>query len=88
MANEAKKKILIYLLLAFALSAVFYWLILVGAKGKSGELLIFGLMWCPGVAALATRLAARHGSLLYRRRLCLLAPPWGAAATGTPSGRR
>ena len=53
MANEAKKKILIYLLLAFALSAVFYWLILVGAKGKSGELLIFGLMWCPGVAALA-----------------------------------
>jgi uncharacterized protein len=70
MPNDAKKKILTYLLLAFALSSVFYWLILVGAKGKSGELLVFGLMWCPGVAAIATRLA-------YQRNLRGMGWGWG-----------
>jgi CAAX protease family protein len=71
MANDAKKKILTYLLLAFGLSSVFYWLIL-GANGKSGELLVFGLMWCPGVAALATRLA-------YQRNLRGMGWGWGRA---------
>ena len=54
MEDAAKKKILTYLVLAFALSSIFYWLILSGRKGQG--LLILGLMWCPGVAALATRL--------------------------------
>jgi membrane protease YdiL (CAAX protease family) len=56
MTDDAKKKILTYLLLAFALSSIFYYLILAPNHGKLGNLLVMGLMWCPGVAALATRL--------------------------------
>lgn len=56
MTDDAKKKVLTYLLLAFAPSAVFYYLILAPSHGKLGNLLVLGLMWCPGVAALATRL--------------------------------
>jgi CAAX protease family protein len=56
MERDAKKKILTYLLLAFALSSIFYYLILSPGHGKVGNLLVLGLMWCPGVAGLATRL--------------------------------
>jgi membrane protease YdiL (CAAX protease family) len=68
MADAAKKKILTYLVLAFALSSIFYWLILSGRKG--GGLLILGLMWCPGVAALATR-------LFYQKDLRGMGWGWG-----------
>src|SRR5882672_10684584 len=53
MDHDAKKKILTYLFLALALSSIFYYLILSPGKGKMG-MLVLGLMWCPGIAALAT----------------------------------
>lgn len=70
MTDDAKKKILTYLLLAFALSSVFYYLILAPNHGKVGNLLIMGLMWCPGVAALATR-------LIYQGNLRGIGWGWG-----------
>jgi CAAX protease family protein len=70
MTDGAKKKILTYLLLAFALSAVFYYLILAPNHGKLGNLLVMGLMWCPGVAALATR-------LIYQGNLRGIGWGWG-----------
>ena len=68
MENQAKKKILTYLLLTFSLSSIFYGLILSGRKGSG--LLILGLMWCPGVAALATQ-------LLYEKSLRGMGWRWG-----------
>lgn len=70
MDHDAKKKILTYLLLAFALSSIFYYLILSPGKGKVGNLLVMGLMWCPGVAGLATR-------LIYQGNLRGIGWGWG-----------
>jgi membrane protease YdiL (CAAX protease family) len=53
----AKRKILTYLVLAFGLSSIFYGLIIsAGGLNARGGLYVLGLMWCPGVASLATRL--------------------------------
>ena len=51
------KKISVFLLLTFALSSIFYFLIL-----SSGSLhrFSFGLMWCPGIAAILTQLIFQH----------------------------
>ena len=70
MEHDAKKKILTYLLLAFALSSIFYYLILSHDKGKMSTLPVLGLMWCPGVAGLATR-------LIYQRNLRGIGWGWG-----------
>lgn len=70
MDQEAKKKILTYLFLAFALSSIFYYLILSPGKGKLTNLPVIGLMWCPGVAALLTRLS-------YQRNLRGIGWGWG-----------
>lgn len=51
------KRIGTFLLLAFGLSSIFYTLIINGGGLEAnGGLYVFGLMWCPGVAALLTRL--------------------------------
>jgi membrane protease YdiL (CAAX protease family) len=70
MAAEARKKILTYLLLTFVLSGFFYWLILTADKGKLQTLPVLGLMWCPGVAAIVTR-------LIYQRNLRGMGWGWG-----------
>ena len=70
MTDDPKKKILTYLLLAFALSSIFYYLILAPNHGKLSSLLVMGLMWCPGVAALATR-------LIYQGNLRGIGWGWG-----------
>src|SRR3954468_24607602 len=70
MERDAKKKILTYLLLAFALSSIFYYLILSHDKGKMSTLPVLGLMWCPGVAGLATR-------LIYQGNLRGIGWGWG-----------
>src|SRR5436305_2465021 len=70
MAGDAKKMVLTYLFLAFALSSVFYYLILGPGKGKLGTLTVLGLMWCPGVAAFATR-------LIYQGNLRGIGWGWG-----------
>ncbi|MFL6195269.1 MAG: CPBP family intramembrane glutamic endopeptidase [Thermoanaerobaculia bacterium] len=70
MAEEARRKIFTYLLLVFALSAFFYWQILAVGKGKLHMLPVLGLMWCPGVAAIITR-------LIYQRNLRGMGWGWG-----------
>jgi membrane protease YdiL (CAAX protease family) len=53
MLTTARKKILVFLFLTFAFSSIFYYLIL-----SSGSLhpYSFGIMWCPGLAAILTQL--------------------------------
>ena len=70
MERDARKKILTYLLLAFALSSIFYYLILVQHHGKLGNLTVLCLMWSPGVAGLATR-------LIYQGNLRGIGWRWG-----------
>lgn len=53
--STARAKVITYLVLTFALSSIFYWQII--GVGRMKMLPVFGLMWCPGVAALITRLA-------------------------------
>lgn len=70
MTGDPKKKILTYLLVAFALSSIFYYLILGPSHGRLGNLTVLGLMWSPGVAALATR-------LIYQKNLRGIGWGWG-----------
>lgn len=55
--HRIRKEIITFLVITFALSAVFYAIIILsGSIGAYGGLLALGLMWCPGFAALITRL--------------------------------
>ncbi|HEV2177528.1 MAG TPA: CPBP family intramembrane glutamic endopeptidase [Terriglobia bacterium] len=55
--GRTKLSILIYLLLTFALSSIFYRLIIRQSPAAPlGGLYVLGLMWCPGVSGLLTRL--------------------------------
>jgi CAAX protease family protein len=57
-ARRTKNSIIIYILLTAALSSIFYLLVIHRSRaGQSLGLLILGLMWCPGVSGLLTRLA-------------------------------
>ena len=58
MPNEARRRVVIFLVLTYALSSIFYAVIISGGKLKM--LPVLGLMWCPGVAALITRLATQR----------------------------
>lgn len=56
-ANRVKLSIVVYVLLTFAFSAVFYRLIIHnGSLGTHDGLFVLALMWCPGTAGLLTRL--------------------------------
>ncbi|MCB0115607.1 MAG: CPBP family intramembrane metalloprotease [Caldilineaceae bacterium] len=54
--NDAMKRIVIYLIVVFALSSVFYWQVIVngGLSNPKAELWVLPLMWSPGIAALVT----------------------------------
>jgi membrane protease YdiL (CAAX protease family) len=69
MTTSARARIITYLILTFALSSVFYWQIV--GTGKMKMLPVFGLMWCPGVASLITR-------LIFQRNLRGIGWGWGA----------
>jgi len=57
-AHDTRAELATFLGLTFVLSAVFWWLIIAaGSLGAHGGAYVFALMWCPGVSALATRLA-------------------------------
>src|SRR5581483_7983949 len=66
MFATSKKQIVIYLVLLFLFSSVFYFLILhAGTLRAGGGLYVRGLMWCPALAAFATlRLDRRNFSEL------------------------
>ncbi len=61
--GESRRQVLIYLLLVFAFSSVFYFLVLHSGKlGSAHGLYVIGIMWCPALAAFAT-LKLKHRSL-------------------------
>ncbi|MEO1623558.1 MAG: CPBP family intramembrane glutamic endopeptidase [Bacteroidota bacterium] len=68
---NSSRPVMTFLLLLFGLSGIFYWLI-IGADASSGGagLYSLGLMWCPGIAAIATL-------LINRRSLKELGWTWG-----------
>jgi len=69
--SKPGKEVLTFLVLTFALSSVFYYLIIsAGSLGADGGWYPIALMWCPGIAALVT-------SLVYRRSLRGLGWGWG-----------
>ncbi len=68
-----KRQVVIYLLLVFGFSSVFYSLILRAHKlGAGGGLYVIGLMWCPALAGMATL-------KLNRRKLAELGWKWPQA---------
>jgi len=70
-AKDVRKGIVTYLLLTAAFSSVFYYFIIsAGTIGVWGGLGAFGIMWCPGTAALLT-------CRLHHRSLKSLGWGWG-----------
>jgi membrane protease YdiL (CAAX protease family) len=69
--NPAFKKVIVYLVLTFTLCIPFYYYIIsTGEVEADGGIYVIGLMWCPGVAALLTR-------LIYQRNLRGMGWGWG-----------
>jgi membrane protease YdiL (CAAX protease family) len=69
--NPAFKKVIVYLALTFTLCIPFYYYIIsAGAVEAGGGIYVIGLMWCPGVAALLTR-------LVFQRNLRGMGWGWG-----------
>jgi membrane protease YdiL (CAAX protease family) len=66
--GAARRQVITYLVLVFALSSFFY--VPMIRSGRMSQLLILGLMWSPGVAALITR-------LVYQRNLRGIGWGWG-----------
>src|SRR5579871_123827 len=54
-ADRSRRQVITYLILVFALSSIFYFLILrSGSLGNGRGLYVLGLMWCPGLAGMLT----------------------------------
>jgi len=69
--KDVQKRIVTFLLIALALSAIFYYLIISAGTLKAGHgLYVLGLMWCPGITALTTQ-------LVFHRNLRGLGWGWG-----------
>jgi len=69
--SRQHKEVVTFLLLTFALSLVWYYLIIsTGSLSGGGGWYPVALMWCPGIAALVT-------SLIYRKSLRGLGWSWG-----------
>jgi uncharacterized protein len=53
--SNSRRQILTYLVVVFAFSSVFYFLMLRGHSLAAGAgLYVFGIMWCPALAGMAT----------------------------------
>jgi len=77
--NGGRAELITFLVLTFASSAVFWWLIVdAGTLGAHGGLYVLALMWCPGVSALITRLVFQRN--LRGEGWALGAPRWLALA--------
>lgn len=78
-ALDTRAELTTFLALTFALSAIFWWLIIeAGSLGAHGGLYVLALMWCPGASALITRLNFQHD--LRGEGWGLGAPRWLALA--------
>ena len=70
-SQKVLKEIITFIVIAFALSSIFYFfLISRGTLEAKGRLYVFGLMWCPGIAGLITR-------LLFHRNIRGFGWGWG-----------
>jgi membrane protease YdiL (CAAX protease family) len=59
--DTVKSRLALFLVLTFAFSSYFYFrIIAIGMEAHDAGLLVMGLMWCPGVAALITRLVTQR----------------------------
>jgi membrane protease YdiL (CAAX protease family) len=71
MKNSPRNKVVAFVVLTFALSAPFYFLIISsGSVNHGSDLYVAGIMWCPGMAALLTR-------LIFQRNLRGIGGGWG-----------
>lgn len=68
--SNGQKGLVTYLVLTFALSSIFYYLIISKGTVSAGGSYVLGLMWSPGVSALLTR-------LLWQRNLGGMGWGWG-----------
>jgi membrane protease YdiL (CAAX protease family) len=67
----ARRQAITFLVLTYAFSSIFYALIIsAGSLSGGGGKYVLGLMWCPGIAALLTR-------LIYQRNLRGFGWGWG-----------
>jgi membrane protease YdiL (CAAX protease family) len=55
---STRRRVILFLILTYAFSSVFYYII--ASSGKMKMLPVLGLMWCPGVAALIIKLATQR----------------------------
>jgi membrane protease YdiL (CAAX protease family) len=84
-APDTRAELTTFLGLTFGLSAVFWWLIIAaGSLGAHGGNYVLGLMWCPGVSALITRLVFQRNVRGEGWRLG--APRWAVLAYLLPLG--
>lgn len=61
MLDTPRAKIALFLALTFGFSCYFYWrIIAIGMAGEGAGNLVLGLMWCPGIAAILTRLITQR----------------------------
>ncbi len=59
-----RKPLLSFLLLTFALSSIFYFLIIKAGHLNAGKgLYVLGLMWCPGLSGIITRLLFKQSTV-------------------------
>lgn len=73
MKTDAQKKVIVFLALTFALCLPLYGAILsAGSLGTGGGIYVVGLMWCPGIAGLLTR-------LVFQRNLRGIGWGWGGS---------
>ena len=71
MTDSARNKAIAFVALTFALSFPFYVLIIsAGTVNAAGGLYVAGIMWCPGLACLLTR-------LIFQRNLRGIGGRWG-----------
>src|ERR1700749_3679864 len=69
--NQNRKAIVIFLLITFALSSIYYFLIIhAGKLAAGGGLYVTGLMWSPALSAFIT-------SLILKRKISALGWQWG-----------
>jgi membrane protease YdiL (CAAX protease family) len=81
--HETRAELTTFLGLTFALSAIFWGLIIAaGSLSVHGGLYVLALMWCPGVSALITRLVFQRN--LRGEGWTLGAPRWAALAYVLP----
>lgn len=71
--SGSRRQVVVFLLLVFAFSSVFYFLILRAHKlGAGGGVYVIGIMWCPALAGMAAL-------KLNQRKLCELGWKWPRA---------